>query len=92
MQNTASKQTSFTHLFKSGVKLGTTYEIAVHTHVSDSKWSKEVRVKTRPIPVPEAISAYLNRNGTAVELDWVQPKNLTKYLQDQSKEKKLHYK
>ena len=87
----ASTDASFTHELNKNVKLGTSYEFRVATGVRDSQWTKPVTVKTNPLPTPEAVSAFINLNGSAIEVHWGQP-NLTNYLSTQKPNEKVHYK
>ena len=87
----ASTESSFTHVMDKNVKLGTSYEFKVATVVDQSQWTKPVTVKTNPLPTPEAVSAFINLNGSAIEVHWGQP-NLTNYLSTQKTNEKVHYK
>ena len=87
----ASTKSSFTHVLNKNVKLGASYQFSVATDVDQSQWSKPVSVKTNPLPTPEAVSAFINLNGSAVEVHWGQP-NLTNYLSTQKTNEKVHYK
>ena len=87
----ASTDSSFTHVLDKNVKLGTSYEFRVATVVDQSQWTKPVTVKTNPLPTPEAVSAFINLNGSAIEVHWGQP-NLTNYLSTQKTNEKVHYK
>ena len=95
-----TKAVNFKHPIEKGLKLGTTYEIRVKTDNPNSKWSKAVQVKTRHVPIPDAVTVYNQlvdkkaKKAAATDpqeqvvVQWEKPKKLPAYLEQD----KLHYK